>query len=235
MVHGWECTSAELCTVCVKGCRGALCVCVCMALHVEMHGCAHTGTLWGCMLAKVSMRTHWGCMTAKLCVHAHLHGAGCASTRACGSECVCSVCSPAHVRRCSTPASVCRHCAHLHCSVCVLCISVCMACMLTGSRRGHCPVCVCAPHTRGEGVLRVWGTQWGTRAWGCSCAAWECRYYSEPQSGQVFPQSWDVCAPLPREASPGLLTPVLGSSWLTTELLFASFEATARMLMGDSQ
>lgn len=48
-------------------------------------------------------------------------------------------------------------------------------------------------------------------------------------------QGRDVCAPLPREASPGLLTPVLGCSWLTTELLFASSEATSRMLLGDSQ
>lgn len=118
-------------------------------------------------------------------------------------------------------------CAHLHCSVCVLCISVCMACVLRGSTGHGAGVgtvpCVSVHPVHVEGVCCRFGAPSGAHMHGSAGIT------QNPSQGR------DVCAPLPREASPGLLTPVLGCSWLTTELLFASSEATSRMLLGDSQ
>lgn len=215
VVRVWECTSAQR----VRGDAG-------------MQRCAPTHAVWGCMLAKLCVCAHLhgtgcactghvgGCVcVCSVCLPccAHTQPSTCAPPE---HACICLQTLPAHVHGsvCVCFASVCawRACSRgvpgTEQAWALSCVCVCTHVPHSMHAAGVCTGMGSPPDAHMEGVraqsvccrhVGARGTQWGTRVQGC-VAVWRCRCYSKPWSGQVFPQSCDVSAPLRRETSPGL-------------------------------
>lgn len=211
------CGNAQVHSVCegMQACRGVHPRTPCGAACLQSCVCVHTCTGQG-----VRAQGMWGCVcVCSVCLPccAHTQPSTCAPPE---HACICLQILHAHVHGsvCVRFASVCawRACSQgvpgTEQAWALSCVCVCTHVPHSMHAAGVCTGMGSPPDAHMEGVraqgvccrhVGARGTQWGTRAQGC-VAVWRCRCYSKPWSGQVFPQSCDVSAPLRRETSPGL-------------------------------
>lgn len=183
---------------------GALCE---FALHMGMRECVvcmHRHC-WECMSAKCACMHRWGCVSAKTCMGQGVHALGHVGVNVCAAQRVCTTAAPTHLSAdtlcthaplcvCALPLSVHGmrvHREHRALSRVSVCLYVCCRCVQGWAHlQVHtCRVCM---HRACAAGLRA--------AVGHSCMG---GVTGNPfRAG--FPQSCDVCAPLPGDAWPGL-------------------------------